>query len=46
MNDYSKFLKEVEGMNEKYASIYLNCELEPLAMPFWSFVLKKVRARS
>jgi hypothetical protein len=37
MNDYSKFLKEVEGMNEKYASIYLNCELESLAMPFWSW---------
>jgi hypothetical protein len=37
MNDYSKFLKEVESMNEKYASIYLNCELEPLVMPFWSW---------
>ena len=37
MNDYSKFLKEVEGMNEKYASIYVNCELEPLVMPFWSW---------
>lgn len=37
MNDYSKFLKEVEDMNERYASIYLNCELEPLTMPFWSW---------
>ena len=37
MNDYSKFLKEAEGMNKKYASIYLNCEIEPLAMPFWSW---------
>lgn len=37
MNDYSKFLKEVEDINEKYASIYLNCELESLAMPFWSW---------
>lgn len=37
MNDYSKFLKEVESMNEKFASIYLNCELEPLNMPFWSW---------
>jgi hypothetical protein len=37
MNDYSKFLKEAEDINKKYASIYLNCELEPLAMPFWSW---------
>ncbi len=36
MNDYSKFLKEAENINKKYASIYLNCELESLAMPFWS----------
>ena len=36
MNDYSKFLKEVESFNKKYASIYINCELEPLVMPFWS----------
>lgn len=37
MKDYSKFLKEVESLNEKYASIYINCELEPLVMPFWSW---------
>ena len=37
MNDYSKFLKESENINKKYASIYLNCELESLAMPFWSW---------
>ena len=37
MNDYLKFLKEVEALNEKYASIYLNCELESLVMPFWSW---------
>lgn len=37
MNDYSKFLKEVEKLNNKYASIFVNCELEPLAMPFWSW---------
>ena len=37
MNDYSKFLKEVEALNKKYASIYLNCELESLVMPFWSW---------
>lgn len=37
MKDYVKFLREVEGLNEKYASIYLNCELEPLVMPFWSW---------
>jgi len=37
MNDYSKFLHEVESLNEKYASIYVNCELEPLVMPFWSW---------
>lgn len=24
-------------MNETYASIYLNCELESLVMPFWSW---------
>ena len=24
-------------MNKKFASIYLNCEIEPLAMPFWSW---------
>ncbi|MCK5003144.1 MAG: cell wall assembly protein [Gammaproteobacteria bacterium] len=37
MNDYSKFLKEVEIFNKKYASIFVNCELEPLVMPFWSW---------
>ena len=37
MKNYTKFLKEVESMNKKYASIYFNCELEPLAMPFWSW---------
>jgi len=37
MKEYTKFLKEVEIMNKKYASIYFNCELEPLTMPFWSW---------
>ena len=37
MTDYSKFLKEVVSLNKKYASIYLNCEIETLAMPFWSW---------
>ena len=37
MNDYLKFLKEAENLNKKFASIYLNCELEPLVMPFWSW---------
>ena len=37
MKEYTKFLKEVESMNKKYASIYFNCELEPLAMPFWTW---------
>ena len=37
MNNYSKFLKEAENINKKYASIYLNCEIESLAMPFWSW---------
>lgn len=37
MSKYSTFLKEVESMNEKYASIYINCELEPLVVPFWSW---------
>ena len=37
MNDYSNFLKEVESMNDKYASIYFNCELESLVMRFWSW---------
>ena len=37
MNDYSKFLNEVESFNKKYASIFINCELESLVMPFWSW---------
>ena len=37
MKDYTKFLKQVENMNKNYASIYFNCELEALAMPFWSW---------
>ena len=34
-------------MNEKYASIYLNCELEPLVMPFWTWdeILKGLSLR-
>ncbi len=34
---YETFLKEVEILNHKYASIYFNVELEALAMPFWSW---------
>ena len=37
MKEYEKFLKEVESLNKKYASIYFNVELEALAMPFWSW---------
>ncbi len=37
MKNYTKFLKEVESMSKKYASIYFNCEHEALAMPFWSW---------
>ena len=37
MKQYEKFLKEVESMNKKYASIYFNAELEALAMPFWTW---------
>jgi len=37
MKDYTQFLKQVESLNEKYASIYFNCELEALTMPFWSW---------
>jgi len=37
MKDYTDFLKQVEGLNTVYASIYLNCELESLTMPFWSW---------
>ena len=37
MKEYTTFLREAEIMNEKYASIYFNCELEPLVMPFWSW---------
>jgi len=35
MKKYTDFLKQVEGLNEIYASIYFNCELESLTMPFW-----------
>jgi len=34
---YEKFLKEVEILSHKYASIYFNVELEALSMPFWSW---------
>lgn len=37
MGKYSEFLHDVENLSEKYASIYINCELEPLVMPFWSW---------
>ena len=37
MKEYTKFLKEVESLNKKYASIYFNVELEALAMPFWTW---------
>lgn len=37
MKEYEKFLKEVEILNHKYASIYFNVELEALAMPFWTW---------
>lgn len=37
MKDYTNFLKLVESLNTKYASIYFNCELEALTMPFWSW---------
>ena len=37
MKQYEKFLKEVEILSHKYASIYFNVELEPLVMPFWSW---------
>ena len=37
MKQYETFLKEVEILNHKYASIYFNVELEALAMPFWSW---------
>ena len=37
MKNYTKFLNEVESLNKKYASIYFNVELEPLAMLFWSW---------
>ena len=35
--DYTDFLKQVESLNEVYASIYFNCELEALTMPFWAW---------
>ena len=37
MKEYTKFLKEVESLNNKYASIYFNVELESLVMPFWTW---------
>ena len=37
MKNYTNFLKQVESLNKKYASIYFNCELEALTMPFWSW---------
>ena len=37
MKDYEKFLKEVDVLNHKYASIYFNVELEALSMPFWTW---------
>lgn len=37
MKKYTDFLKQVESLNTAYASIYLNCELESLTMPFWSW---------
>ena len=37
MKDYTKFMKEVETLNKKYAYIYFNFELETLSMPFWSW---------
>lgn len=37
MKDYTDFLKQVESLNKVYASIYFNCELESLTMPFWSW---------
>ena len=37
MKQYEKFLREVEILNHKYASIYFNVELEALSMPFWSW---------
>jgi len=37
MKDYTNFLMLAESLNTKYASIYFNCELEALTMPFWSW---------
>ena len=37
MKDYEKFLREVEILNHKYASVYFNVELEALSMPFWTW---------
>ena len=42
MKDYTNFLTLVESLNTKYASIYFNCELEALTMPFWSW--EKIQA--
>ena len=37
MKNHTNFLNQVESLNKKYASIYFNCELEALTMPFWSW---------
>lgn len=37
MQEYTKFLKQVEILNHKYSSIYFNVELEALSMPFWTW---------
>lgn len=44
---YTKFLKQAETLNKKYASVYFNVELEALAMPFWTWeeILKGLELR-
>jgi len=37
VKNYTDFLKQAESLNQIYASIYFNCELEALTMPFWSW---------
>jgi len=37
MKEYETFLKQVESLTNKYASIYFNVELEALSMPFWTW---------
>ena len=46
-NKYTKFLKQAETLNKKYASVYFNVELEALAMPFWTWeeILKGLELR-